>query len=161
MQIVLVEPQIPQNTGSIARTCAATRTPLHIVGPTPFEITEKRARRAGLDYWPLVDITRHESWGSFVEAARPGRLWYLSTKGSRSYFDAEFQEDDFIVFGSETTGLGEEFLGTLDRSRILMIPMVEPGVRSLNLSNAVSIVLYEAIRQRAALLRVGESSIGE
>lgn len=148
MPIVLVEPQIPQNTGSIARSCAATDTPLHIVGPIPFEISEKRVKRAGLDYWPYVNLTYHDSWEQFQSQQSPKNLWYISTKGKTDYFDARLGSDDFLVFGSETKGLGEEFLGRVDSSRILKIPMSNEHVRSLNLSNAVSIVLYEQIRQR-------------
>lgn len=147
MQIVLVEPQIPQNTGSIARTCAATKTPLHIVGPIPFDISEKAVRRAGLDYWPLVNLTLHDTWNDFISHAQPRTLWYLSTKGARKYTEAEFQHDDYLVFGSETKGLGAEFIAAVPPPSLITIPMDEPGVRSLNLSNAVSIVLYEARRQ--------------
>lgn len=147
MDVVLVEPQIPQNTGSIARTCAATQTPLHIVGPTPFEISEKAVRRAGLDYWPFVTLKQHASWEEFMEARKPRGIWLLSKFAERLYYDATFAEDDVIVFGSETTGLGKEFLSRFNPEQSLKIPMVCPEVRSLNLSNAVSIVLYEARRQ--------------
>jgi tRNA (cytidine/uridine-2'-O-)-methyltransferase len=147
VEIVLVEPQIPQNTGSIARTCAATETPLHIVGPTPFEISEKRAKRAGLDYWPYVHLSRHLTWDEYVQRSPPNRVWLLSSFGTTVYYDAEFSLGDAIVFGSETKGLGSEFLLKFPPSQRLTIPMPCPGVRSLNLSNAVSIVLYEARRQ--------------
>ncbi len=147
MHVVLVEPQIPQNTGSIARTCAALKTPLHIIGPTPFEIDEKKVRRAGLDYWPLVTLFEYSSWDDFIGKVSPKRLWYLSTKGTTPYYRAQFNQDDFLVFGSETKGLGKEFLNRVELSELLTIPMEEPGVRSLNLSNAVSIVLYDAYRQ--------------
>ncbi len=147
MDIVLVRPEIPQNTGSIARTCAATETPLHLIGELGFEITEKRVRRAGLDYWPFVDLHRHPDWETYLTVRKPTTIWCLSTHGTRSYTDATFGVNDAIVFGSETKGLGEAFLKERDPSTILKIPIPCAGVRSLNLSNAVSIVLYEARRQ--------------
>ena len=149
IEVVLVEPQIPQNTGSIARTCAANRIPLHIVGPTPFEISEKKVRRAGLDYWPFVNLARHESWCQF-ERKEGITVWCLSTHGTRVYWDAAFSPGDLLVFGSESKGLGADFLSQYQADQILTIPMSQPGVRSLNLSNAVSIVVYEAIRQLSA-----------
>ena len=148
MMIVLVEPEIPQNTGSIARTCAATKTPLHLVGKLGFEITEKRIRRAGLDYWPYVQLTQHATWQEFLKATAADKLWYFSTRGRRDYWDAEFEPDSGLVFGSETKGLGAEFLSLVPEQRILRIPMAEPGVRSLNLSNCATLVLYEALRQQ-------------
>jgi len=147
MDVVLVEPEIPQNTGSIARTCAATRTPLHIVGETPFEISDRTVRRAGLDYWPHVNLSRHSDWDSYLQSSSPRKVWLLSKFGTRPYYEAEFSPEDAIVFGSETKGLGKEFLSKFDPSQILAIPMSCPEVRSINLSNAVSIVLYEARRQ--------------
>jgi tRNA (cytidine/uridine-2'-O-)-methyltransferase len=146
IEVVLVEPQIPQNTGSIARTCAANRIPLHVVGPTPFEISEKKVRRAGLDYWPWVNLTIHESWDRFTRK-ETAKVWCLSTHGTRVYWDATFSSGDLLVFGSESKGLGAEFLSQYPPDQILTIPMSQPEVRSLNLSNAVSIVLYEALRQ--------------
>lgn len=148
MQIVLVNPQIPQNTGSIARTCAATKTPLHIIEPMAFEINEKNVRRAGLDYWPHVDLTVHKSWEDYVERSSSGRIWCFSKFGKQLYYKAEFSENDALVFGSETTGLGEEFLKRY-KDTVVTIPMPCSEVRSLNLSNAVSIALYEARRQLA------------
>jgi tRNA (cytidine/uridine-2'-O-)-methyltransferase len=147
MDIVLVEPQIPQNTGSIARTCAATDTPLHLVGPLGFDLSEKAVRRAGLDYWPYVTLARHGSWESYLEACNPGKIWLFSSFGERVYHSASFSLNDALVFGSETQGLGAEFLGRFPAEQILKIPMVTRHVRSLNLSNAVSIALYEARRQ--------------
>lgn len=149
MHVVLVEPQIPQNTGSIARTCAATRTPLHIVGEIPFEISDRTVRRAGLDYWPWVELHRHEHLGQFIEAFKPRKCWYFSAHGTRRYFEASFESTDALVFGSETKGLGREFLHSVDAQQILNIPIDCDEVRSLNLSNAVSIGLYEARRQLA------------
>jgi tRNA (cytidine/uridine-2'-O-)-methyltransferase len=150
MNIVLVEPLIPQNTGSIARSCAATRTPLHLVGELGFDISEKAVRRAGLDYWPYVDLTHHESWETFINETAPERLWFFTKFATRPYYDAAFVEGDFLVFGSETKGLGKEFLTRWSSDQCLSIPMDEPNVRSLNLSNAVSIGLFEARRQVAA-----------
>jgi len=148
MQIVLVNPQIPQNTGSIARTCAATQTPLHLVGPLGFDLSEKSVRRAGLDYWPYVPLSRHDSWEGYLESAKPEKVWLLTKFATRVYYDVSFGPNDGLVFGSETTGLGNEFLSKYPEEQWLKIPMVCPEVRSLNLSNAVSVVLYEAIRQR-------------
>lgn len=150
MQIVLVEPQIPQNTGSISRTCAATDTPLHLVGPMGFQITEKAVRRAGLDYWPYVKLNQHASWDDYLASANPERVWLFSKFGERLYTSAKFGPNDALVFGSETKGLGKEFLDRYPSSQILKIPIFTEYVRSLNLSNAVSIALYEAIRQTHA-----------
>lgn len=147
MDIVLVEPQIPQNTGSIARTCAATDTPLHLVGPLGFDLSEKAVRRAGLDYWPHVKLSRHGTWESYLETQKPNRVWLFSKFGQRLYTTAEFGMNDALVFGSETKGLGEDFLSLYAPEQILRIPIVTEYVRSLNLSNAVSIALYEARRQ--------------
>ena len=150
MHIVLVEPQIPQNTGSIARTCAATKTPLYIIGEIPFEISEKTVRRAGLDYWPWVKLERLATLNEFQQSVRPEKLWYLSTHGTLPYYQAKFAENDALVFGSETKGLGREFIASVPESQLLTIPMSCPEVRSLNLSNAVSIVLFEGLRQLTA-----------
>lgn len=147
MDIVLVEPQIPQNTGSISRTCAATDTPLHLVGPLGFDLSEKAVRRAGLDYWPHVKLSRHGTFQDYTEARKPPQVWLFSKFGARLYTTAEFGIDDALVFGSETKGLGEEFLSRYNPAQILRIPIVTEYVRSLNLSNAVSIALYEARRQ--------------
>jgi tRNA (cytidine/uridine-2'-O-)-methyltransferase len=163
--IVLVRPEIPQNTGSIARLAAATRTPLHLIGPLGFSLEDRYLKRAGLDYWPLVDLHTYPGWDDFAAAQNPQgpeqdppslnsggpRLKYFSARAAKSYLEADYATGDFLVFGSETKGLGKEFL----RSRIEVtykIPIFEPGVRSLNLANAVSIVLYEALRQTGRLL---------
>ena len=147
MDIVLVEPQIPQNTGSIARTCAATDTPLHLVEPLGFEISEKAVRRAGLDYWPYVKLAQHKSWEDYLGQAKPEKVWLFSKFGQQLYTEASFGPRDALVFGSETKGLGDAFLSQFPPSQILRIPIVTDYVRSLNLSNAVSIALYEARRQ--------------
>lgn len=155
MDIVLVNPQIPQNTGAISRTCAATGTRLRLVGNIAFDISEKAVKRAGLDYWPYVDIKTHSTFDDYLDeikndnqnASSSSKIWYVSKFGIKEYWDADFNENDSIVFGSETKGLGKEFLSKCDKSQILRIPMSCNHVRSLNLSNAVSIVLYEALRQ--------------
>jgi tRNA (cytidine/uridine-2'-O-)-methyltransferase len=137
MRIVLVHPQIPQNTGTIARTCAATNTPLHLIHPLAFALDEKRIRRAGLDYWPFVELHEHQSWEDFHTQYR-------------YYHQAEFKKEDILVFGSETTGLPDTVYENIPPEQRLCLPMPGKGVRSLNLSNAVSIGLYEALRQSDA-----------
>jgi len=151
--VVLVRPEIPQNTGSIARLAAATKTRLHLVGPLGFSLEDRYLKRAGLDYWPLVDLRTYSGWGEFdglFDSAHSRRFKYFSTHAEKSYLDAEYQPDDFLVFGSETKGLGAEFLSSR-RDASYRIPIFEPGVRSLNLANAVSIVVYEALRQMGLL----------
>ena len=147
MIIVLYEPEIPQNTGSIARTCAATATPLHLVGRLGFEIDEKRVRRAGLDYWPYVDLHIHDSWDNFIKSVPDCKFWLFSKYAEKIYHQAEFNPHDALIFGSETKGLGKEFLESFPKENQLRIPMPCKEVRSLNLSNAVSVALYEARRQ--------------
>jgi tRNA (cytidine/uridine-2'-O-)-methyltransferase len=146
-QIVLVNPQIPPNTGNIARTCAATGTELHLVGPLGFEISDRYLKRAGLDYWPYVKLNYHESMEAFknVHKQRGGRCLGFSVRGDFNYINFQFQADDWLFFGSETTGLPEPILSTCDST--LYIPMYEPGVRSLNLSVSVAIGLFESRRQ--------------
>ena len=146
MHVVLFEPEIPPNTGSVARLCAATLTPLHLIEPLGFKIDDKHLKRAGLDYWEFVDLRVHKSWNDFVASARPHRLWYFSKRAVKSYTTAEYRSDDFLVFGPETRGLPQQLLDT-EPDVMLRIPMMGTGVRSLNLSNAVSIVLYEGLRQ--------------
>ena len=147
-RVVLVDPEIPPNTGAIARTCAATRSPLHLVGRLGFSIDEHAVRRAGLDYWDLVDVQRHESFGAFEESSRSDRIHFFSAGASHSYLEASFEPGDALVFGRESVGLPEALL--TGRDRVWAIPTLGP-VRSLNLSNAVGIVLYEALRQTGAL----------
>lgn len=146
ISVALVEPEIPQNTGNIARLCAATRTPLHIVGVTGFRLDDRAVRRAGLDYWDEVQLTRHPNLQALQEALGEYRFVYLSTKAQHSYVDWSFGENDCLVFGRETRGLPEELLRA-NWDHCLKIPILNPKVRSLNLANAVSIVLYEALRQ--------------
>lgn len=146
MQVVLFEPEIPPNTGSVARLCAATLTPLHLVEPLGFKIDDKHLKRAGLDYWEFVDLQVHKSWDDFMRTAAPKKLRFFSKRAARSYTSVRYSDDDFLVFGPETRGLPQQILD-IDAERALRIPMMGAGVRSLNLSNAVSIVLYEALRQ--------------
>ena len=146
--VVLVEPEIPPNTGAVARTCAATRSPLHLVGTLGFSIEDHAVRRAGLDYWHLVDLHRHESFQAFEESRESHRIHLFSAKASRSYLEADFQPGDALVFGRESVGLPAELLRA--HERVWAIPTAG-RVRSLNLSNAVAIVLYEALRQTDAL----------
>jgi tRNA (cytidine/uridine-2'-O-)-methyltransferase len=146
MHIVLIEPEIPPNTGNIARLCAATGTTLHLVGPLGFRLTDRRVRRAGLDYWEYVDIRRHPSVAGFLESVPEASLFLFSRHATVSYTQARYQQDSYLVFGSETRGLPDEVTGKYGR-RIWTIPMFHPAVRSLNLSNAVAVVCYEALRQ--------------
>ncbi len=146
--VVLVEPEIPPNTGAVARTCGATQSPLHLVGPLRFRIDDHAVRRAGLDYWDLVEIHRHESFEAFEESHSGDRIHLFSASASRSYLEAPFQPGDALVFGKESVGLPPELLQ--DRQHVWAIPTLG-AVRSLNLSNAVAIVLYEALRQNQAL----------
>ncbi|MDF1615029.1 tRNA (cytidine(34)-2'-O)-methyltransferase [Desulfurivibrio sp. AMeS2] len=145
--VVLVEPEIPPNTGSIARLCGATETTLHLVHPLGFKIDDKHLKRAGLDYWKQVKIVTWPSFDDFLAAQDEGKLYFLSKKASRLYTDVHFQPGDFLVFGKETKGLPEEII-TLYTDRCCAIPMRNPAVRSLNLAQAVAVVLYEAIRQQ-------------
>ncbi|MBE5807254.1 MAG: tRNA (uridine(34)/cytosine(34)/5-carboxymethylaminomethyluridine(34)-2'-O)-methyltransferase TrmL [Clostridiales bacterium] len=157
MHIVLYEPEIPQNTGNIARTCAATGAVLHLIKPLGFELSDKYLKRAGLDYWHLMRYTVHEDWQSFLAEWPDARLWFLSTKARRSYAEPRYGEDDFLVFGPETRGLPEDMLAAhYDRS--VRIPM-RAEARSLNLSNSVAIVLFEALRQQGFPGLMGEGSL--
>ena len=150
IQVALVEPEIPPNTGNIARLCAATKVPLHIVGVTGFRLDDKAVRRAGLDYWPEVILQRHPSLEGLYESLPEARFIYLTTKAGTSYSDWAFSSDDCLVFGRETRGLPVEVLHS-NWERCLTIPILNPRVRSLNLATAVGIVLYEALRQTGAL----------
>jgi len=147
MDVVLVSPQIPQNTGSIARTCAATETPLHLIDPIGFDISEKAVRRAGLDYWPYVKLSRHATWEDYLAVSSPRKIWLFTKFATRIYYEADFHPDDTMVFGSEVTGLGEDFISRFPQDCALKVPMICASVRSLNLSNTVSIAIYEARRQ--------------
>jgi len=146
MNVVLFEPEIPPNTGSVARLCAATLTPLHLIEPLGFKIDDKHLKRAGLDYWEFVEIQVHKSWDAFVKNVKPSNLLYFSKKARKSYTAVHYQDDDYLVFGPETRGLPSDWLAA-NAAQSFRIPMMGHGVRSLNLSNAVSIVLYEGLRQ--------------
>ena len=144
--IALVEPEIPPNTGNIARLCAATNTALHIVGATGFRMDDRTLKRSGLDYWDEVDLHRHIDLGELYTALPDARFLYLTTKSERSYTDWQYAENDCLVFGRETRGLPEDLLRE-NWDRCLTIHMPNKNVRSLNLATSVGIVLYEAIRQ--------------
>lgn len=146
LSVVLVNPEIPQNTGSIARSCAATNSPLHLVGKLGFDISEKAVRRAGLDYWPYVELYEHADWDSYLKFCGNIKIWCFSKFATTELWEAEFSPGDALVFGSETKGLGSDFLSRYPDSQ-LRIPMYSENVRSLNLSNAVNIALYEGLRQ--------------
>ncbi len=143
--IVLVEPEIPQNTGNIARTCAATGCRLHLAGKLGFELSDKYLKRAGLDYWQFVDVKTWKSFDELVEAYPGGNYYFFTTKAKKCYTDAKYCEGDFLVFGKETKGLPEELLKAHSESCV-RIPMMG-NLRSLNLSNSAAIAIYEGLRQ--------------
>jgi tRNA (cytidine/uridine-2'-O-)-methyltransferase len=149
ISVALVEPEIPPNTGNVARLCAANRVPLHIVGATGFRLDDRAVRRAGLDYWPEVALHRHTDLDSLYQAIPEARFIYLSTKADKPYTHWPFERNDCLVFGRETRGLPEDLLRA-NWDRCLTIPMLNPNVRSLNLATSVGVVLYEALRQMDA-----------
>lgn len=144
--IVLVAPEIPQNTGTIGRLCVCTDARLHLIRPLGFSLDAAHVRRAGLDYWQHLDLRVHENWQAFLDDARPERLFLASTRGRHSLYDYRFDAGQFLVFGNETSGLPDEF-HTRYQESLCAIPMPGQHARSHNLANAVSIVLYEALRQ--------------
>lgn len=144
--IVLIEPEIPPNTGSIARLCGATNSVLHLVRPLGFSTDDKHLKRAGLDYWQFVDIRYWDSLDQFLAAQEETRLFFFTTKVAASYTEARFQPGDFLIFGKETKGLPEEVL-KFYHDRCYTLPMPNPNIRSLNLAMTAGIVLYEALRQ--------------
>lgn len=147
LHIVFVEPEIPPNTGNIARTCAATNTKLHLVKPLGFDISDKAVKRAGLDYWPYVDLEIHESLDDFMEKYKDKRKFLATTKGGCIYTDFEYMDDDMFLFGRETKGLPRDFIAKNEEMAI-RIPMSEnTRLRSFNLSNSANIILFEALRQ--------------
>ena len=146
IRVALVEPEIPPNTGNIARLCAANNVPLHIVGATGFRLDDRAVRRAGLDYWPEVQMERHEDLTNLHQSLPSARFLYFSTRAKRSYLDWIYSDEDCLVFGRETRGLPETLLHA-NWERCLTIPMLNPKVRSLNLATAAGIVLYESLRQ--------------
>jgi len=152
-EVALVEPEIPPNTGNIARLCAATGSVLHLVGPLGFRLDNRALKRAGLDYWDKARIRRYGDWAEFEPVVCGSHHFMFSTKGTRPYWEARYQPGHLLIFGSETRGLSEDLL-KMHAERVLTVPMKE-GARSLNLSNAVAIVLYEAIRQVATRGKMG------
>lgn len=147
VNIVLIEPEIPQNTGNIARSCAATGASLHLVKPLGFSVNDKYLKRAGLDYWDLVDIHYYDSITELIEKNDVNKFYFSTTKGSITYSDHKFSDGCFLVFGKETAGLPKELLAKY-REHTMRIPMVDiERARSLNLANSVAIILYEALRQ--------------
>ncbi|MBQ0018605.1 MAG: tRNA (cytidine(34)-2'-O)-methyltransferase [Clostridiales bacterium] len=147
LHIVLVEPEIPPNTGNIARTAAATDSVLHLVKPLGFSLDEKSLRRAGLDYWPYVKLEVHESLDDFMNKYGDRRLWLATTKGGRYYTDAKFQDEDMILFGRETAGLPRDFIAEHNETAIRIPMSADTRLRSFNLSNSANIILFEALRQ--------------
>ena len=146
MDVVLVAPEIPQNTGSIGRLCVATDSHLHLIDPLGFTIDDRHLRRAGLDYWPHVRWSRHASWEAFLAARPPGRLLCFAARASRSYTTVRFREDDMLVFGCESRGLPPA-IRAAQADATFGIPLASEHVRSLNLATAVAVVVYEALRQ--------------
>lgn len=147
LHIVFVEPEIPGNTGNIARTCAATGAHLHLVKPLGFDIDEKAVRRAGLDYWSYVNLTVYENLEEFLEQNADRRMFLATTKGSQLYTDVEYRDDDMILFGKETAGLPRDFIAQ-NSNMSIRIPLSEDTrLRSLNLANSANIILFEALRQ--------------
>ncbi len=146
LNIVLFEPEIPQNTGNIGRTCVATGTRLHLIGPMGFQISEKAVKRAGMDYWKQLDVTEYDGYEDFVEKNPHARVYYATTKARHRYTEVSFEEDCYIMFGKESAGIPEEIL-VEHEDTCIRIPMNE-DIRSLNLANSVAIVLYEALRQQ-------------
>jgi len=146
MHLVLVEPEIPPNTGNVARTCVMTGTKLHLVQPLGFSLSEKEVRRSGLDYWQYLDLEVHPDFDTLKQAYPLVRYFFFTTRGRQYYHQIEYQHDDFLVFGSETKGLAQDILDQADN--VVRIPMVEQIPRSLNLGNSVALVLYEALRQQ-------------
>lgn len=146
LNVVLFNPEIPQNTGNIGRTCVLTDTRLHIIRPTGFEINDKNVRRAGLDYWPFLELHMYDSFDELREKYQDARFFFSTTKGSVPYTEVEYRDEDFIVFGRESSGL-PDYIRDGGYGTNIRVPMIESSTRSLNLSNTVAIVVYEARRQ--------------
>ena len=142
--IVMYEPEIPQNTGNIARTCVLTDSKLHLIKPLGFELDEKHLRRAGLDYWKDLDLEVHESYEDFMKKYGDNKIYLASTHGGEHYDEVSFKEGDFIMFGRESSGVPEDVHNALENIRV---PMIKSSTRSLNLSNTVAIIVYEGLRQ--------------
>lgn len=147
LHIVFVEPEIPPNTGNIARTCAATGTTLHLVKPLGFSLDDKSVKRAGLDYWPFVNLEVHESLDDFMAKYGDRRLFLATTKGGHVYTEPEYRDEDMFLFGKETAGLPRDFIAKHEESAIRIPMSADTRLRSLNLSNSANIILFEALRQ--------------
>ena len=148
MHVVLLEPEIPPNTGNVARLCAATKSPLHLIEPFGFQLDDRQLKRAGMDYWQHVEWHRWKNWSDFAASVpTDSRLWFVESNGPKLYTDAEFKSNDYLIFGRETAGLPRALLEQ-NREQWLRIPMFNPAARSLNLSNCVALVLFEALRQQ-------------
>lgn len=156
MHIILHQPEIPSNTGNIGRTCAATGSSLHLIEPLGFRLDEKSIKRAGMDYWDNLDVTRYINYQEFREKHPGAKIWFATTKAKKIYTEAAFRMDDYIMFGKESGGIPEEILAE-NEAHCIRIPMLN-DIRSLNLSNSVAIVLYEALRQNGfeGMRREGE-----
>ena len=146
LQIVLLRPEIPHNTGAIGRLCVDLDCPLHLIRPLGFALTSSWVRRAGMDYWTHLDLHVHDNWDVFLETVRPTHLFFASTRGSRSLYDCQFMTGDALVLGNESSGLPDEFYSRY-QDNLFRIPMPGPHARSLNLANAAAVAAYEALRQ--------------
>lgn len=146
LNIVLHEPEIPHNTGAIARSCALTNTRLYLIEPLGFELSDKYLKRTGLDYWPLVDLTIYKNFEDFISKNMNANLYFATTKAKKYYHEINYKDEDFIVLGKETKGLPEEILDAY-RENLIKIPMIPEIKRSLNLANSANIILFEALRQ--------------
>ncbi|NEU03788.1 tRNA (cytidine(34)-2'-O)-methyltransferase [Clostridium senegalense] len=146
LNIVLFQPEIPQNTGNIGRTCVLTDCKLHLIKPLGFSLDEKSLKRAGLDYWPLLDIEIHESYEALREKYNNGNFYFCTTKATKFYTDAQLKQGDFLVFGRESSGL-PDYIRNENKDNLIRVPMVETTTRSLNLSNTVAVIAYEGLRQ--------------
>lgn len=151
VHLVLFEPQIPQNTGNVGRLCAVTRSRLHLIHPLGFRITDRRLKRAGMDYWHALDVHHHENWEAFQRSsARPGRLWLFTTHSDRSFWSVRYADGDGLLFGNEGAGCPDWLHAAVGEPRRVTIPQADPRLRSLNLSTAAGIACYEALRQIGA-----------
>ncbi len=155
MNIVLLEPEIPPNTGNVARLCAATKSVLHLIEPFGFKLDDAQLKRAGMDYWQQVEWHRWKNWNAFLEnVPANATLWFVESNGPKLYSDAKFSPDDYLIFGRETAGLPKQLLES-QRENWLRIPMFNAAARSLNLSNCVALVLFEALRQQGFAGEIG------
>jgi tRNA (cytidine/uridine-2'-O-)-methyltransferase len=161
MNVVLLEPEIPPNTGNVARLCAATRSKLHLIEPFGFTLDDKQLKRAGMDYWQHVEWHRWSNWRQFTEElSRDAKLWFIESDGPKSYTEVAYSSNDYLVFGRETAGLPRNILDE-NRDHWLRIPMFNSQARSLNLSNCVAIVLFEALRQQSNFIDQCNGATGQ